>query len=147
MSTDARFEEYNKNATKAGLDVGVYRYCYATSVSEAKKEAKKVLSVLNGRKLDYPVVLDMEDNSLITCGISDSTRSKMVLAFKEIIEDAGYEFAMYANLNWINNYLNMDMLDDVDIWLARWRDYNRGPEYTGKGNLIMWQYSSDSSFA
>lgn len=143
MSTDARFEEYYKNARAAGLDVGVYRYCYATSVSEVKKEAKKVLAVLDGRKLDYPVVLDMEDNSLITCGISDSTRSKMVLAFKEIIEDAGYDFAMYVNLNWINNYLNMDMLDDVDIWLARWRDYNRGPEYTGKGNLIMWQYSCE----
>ena len=41
----------------------------------------------------------------------------------------------------------MDMLDDVDIWLARWRDYNRGPEYTGKGNLIMWQYSSEGRIA
>ena len=35
----------------------------------------------------------------------------------------------------------MDKLDDVDIWLARWRDYDSGPGYTGKGNLIMWQFT------
>lgn len=145
MLTDVRFEEYYKEARRAGIDVGVYRYCYATSVSEAKKEAKKVLQVLNGRKLEYPIVLDMEDYSLLPpeCSIDNATRSKMVLAFKKIIEDAGYEFALYANLNWVNNYLDMDQLEDVNLWLARWRDYERGPEYTGKGKLMMWQYSSE----
>ena len=141
MATDARFEDNYKNARAAGVKVGVYRYSYATNVEEAKKEARKVLEVLNGRELDYPVVLDVEDKCMLKSGISNSTRSKMVLAFKEIVEAAGYEFAVYANLDWCNNYLNMDLLKDVDLWLARWRSLEQGPGYTGKGNLIMWQYT------
>lgn len=141
MQPDAQFESYYSGARRYGLSVGVYRYCYATSVSEAKKEAKKVLEVLDGRYLDYPVVLDMEDSSLLS--LSKSQRSEIVLAFKKVIEDAGYDFALYANMTWLNNYLDMNKLSDVNIWLARWRDYEQGPGYTGPGNLIMWQYTND----
>ena len=140
MKEDARFEEYYEGARDAGLSLGVYRYCYAMSTSEAREEAEKVLEVLDGRELEYPVVLDMEDPSLLR--LSDYERSKIVLAFQEVIEDAGYDFAMYANLDWVNNYLDMDRLEDVDLWLARWRPRVLGAGYTGDNNLIMWQYSS-----
>ena len=39
----------------------------------------------------------------------------------------------------------MNALKDVDIWIARWRDYNLGHGYTGKGNVVMWQYTSKGS--
>ena len=66
-------------------------------------------------------------------------------AFKEKVEARGYKFALYANLTWLNRYLDMNMLKDVDIWVARYRPLNSGHGYTGKGNVVMWQYSSTGS--
>lgn len=40
--------------------VGVYYYSTATSITEAQKEAKFVLSTLDDRELDLPVVYDFE---------------------------------------------------------------------------------------
>ena len=37
---DKKYKTYIKDATKAGLKVGVYWYSQSTKVSEAKKEAK-----------------------------------------------------------------------------------------------------------
>lgn len=145
MKTDAQFERNYRNARNAGINVGVYRYTYAKNPDQARKEAYKVLEVLDGRELDYPVVLDIEDSGLITNVSSDSRRSDIVLAFQEVIEDAGYDFAMYASLSWIKDYLDMDKLDDVDLWLARWRSLSKGPGYSGKGNLVMWQYTDSGS--
>ena len=138
MKTDAQFERNYKNARNAGVNVGVYRYTYAKNTSEARKEAKKVLDVLDGRTLDYPVVLDIEDSSLLK--LSTSERTAIVLAFQEVVEDAGYDFAVYASLDWVKNKLDMNKLDDVDLWLARWRSVDKGHGYSGKGNLVMWQY-------
>ena len=35
----------------------------------------------------------------------------------------------------------MNRLDDVDVWVARWRSIDKGHGYTGKGNVVMWQYT------
>lgn len=140
---DGRFEENYKNATGNGIKVGVYRYSYATSRTKAREEARNVLAALNGRKLDYPIVMDVEDISILEGTSGNERRSEIILAFKEVIEDAGYQFALYANLNWLNNYLDMNMLKDVDIWIARWRDFEKGHGYSGKGNVIMWQYTNE----
>ena len=40
-----------------------YKYSYAMTVAEIQSEAKKVVEVLNGRKLQYPVWLDLEWNN------------------------------------------------------------------------------------
>lgn len=93
----------------------------------------------------YPVVLDVEDSTLLNNVSSNSERSEIVLAFKQVIENGGYEFAVYANLNWINNYLDMNKLSGSNIWIARWRDLEKGHGYTGKGNVIMWQYTNSGS--
>ena len=68
-----------------------------------------------------------------------------IINLSKMIEDAGYDFAMYASLSWTKDYLDMDKLDDVDLWLARWRSLSKGPGYSGKGNLVMWQYTDSGS--
>ena len=71
-------------------------------------------------------------------------RTKLVLEYKKIIEDAGYQFIVYANLNWLNNYIDQTQLEDndVDIWIARYCSQSLGHRYTGGGNVQIWQYSS-----
>lgn len=145
MKIDTQFEQNYKNARKAGVNVGVYRYTYAKSTSEARKEAKKVLDVLDGRVLDYPVVIDIEDSSLLS--LSTSERTAIVLAFRDVIEDAGYDFVVYASKNWFDNYLDMNRLANTDLWVARWRSLDKGHGYTGKGNVVMWQYTDSGKVA
>ena len=142
---DERFVDNYDGARNNGIKVGVYRYSYATSRTKAREEAENVIKALNGRKLDYPIVMDMEDNSILSGTDSNSRRSEIILAFKEVVEDAGYKFALYANNTWLEQHLDMNALKDVDIWIARWRDYNLGHGYTGKGNVVMWQYTSKGS--
>ncbi len=136
---DSKFERNYENARAAGIKVGVYRYSYAQSVAEAEQEAREVVAALGGRKLDYPVALDMEDKSQYW--ISPSVKAEMILAYKRIIEAAGYKFVLYANTDWLTNRIETSRLSGVDIWIARWRSLDSGHGYNGPGNVTMWQYS------
>lgn len=144
INYDSRFKENYKGARAAGLYVGVYRYSYATSVSKARKEAKAIVEALDGRKLDYPIVMDMEDSSILQ-STSNAKRTDMILAFKEVVEDAGYKFALYANKTWLDNYIDTGRLGNTHIWMARWRDLEKGHGYSNGGTLTMWQYSNKGS--
>lgn len=144
LSVDTRFEYNYKNARAAGIKVGVYRYSYATSKSGARREVEQILDALEGRELDYPIVLDMEDNSVLN-GTTREKRTEIILEYKKRVEEAGYKFALYANKDWLENHIQSSALDGVDIWFARWRSLSSGPGYNGAGNLTMWQYSSKGS--
>ncbi len=142
-SKDIQFENYYKGATEQDIPVGIYCYTSATSVASGKKEAKNLIEMLDGKDLDFPIALDLEDNTQLT-SMNKEQRTKLVLAYKKIIENAGYEFILYANLNWLTNYIDNSVLEDndVDIWIARYCSQSLGHRYTGGGNVQMWQYSS-----
>lgn len=142
---DSQFERNYEKAREAGVKVGVYRYSYAQSVHEAKEEAREVVNALDGRKLDYPIALDMEDSS--QHHISSATKTDMILAYKKVVEDAGYKFILYANTDWLNNRIDMSRLSNVDVWIARWRSLSLGHGYTGQGKVTMWQYSDSGDVA
>ena len=145
MNYDSRFEANYSGARAAGLDVGVYRYSYATSRTLARKEAKAVIRALEGRKLDYPIVMDFESSVILQGTSTNARRAEIILAFKEEVENAGYKFALYANKNWLDNYIDTGMLGDTHIWLARWRSLESGHGYTGRGTVTMWQYTDKGS--
>lgn len=142
---DSKFKTNYSGARAAGLNVGVYRYSYATSRTLARREAKAVINALDGRKLDYPIVMDFEDSSILQGTSTNSRRAEIILAFKEEVEKAGYKFALYANKNWLDNYIDTGMLGDTHIWIARWRSLESGHGYTGRGTVTMWQYTDAGS--
>ena len=65
---DAYFATNFKNATAAGLPVGIYWYSYAKSVADVEKEARLCLQVLGSRTLDLPVFYDLEESSQLSKG-------------------------------------------------------------------------------
>ena len=142
---DTQFKNNYKGARAAGLYVGVYSYSYATTRTQARKEAKAVVEALNGKKLDYPVVMDYEDSSILQGTSTNARRAEIILAYKKVIEDAGYKFALYANKNWLDNYIDTGMLGDTHIWIARWRSLSSGHGYNGSGKVTMWQYTDKGS--
>lgn len=142
-SVDIQFENYYKGAREQGIDVGVYCYTRAKNVKEGIAEAENLVKLLDGRTLEYPVALDLEDELQIK-NMNKAARTELILEYKRIIEEAGYEFVVYANLNWLNTYIDQTKLEEenVDIWIARYRSQSLGHGYNGGGNVTMWQYSS-----
>ena len=80
------------------------------------------------------------------------TLTNIANKFCSIIEENGYGCSIYVNLNWINNYLNINDITTKDkLWLANWfkpspKDYTKAlstiPNYD-KTKYTLWQFSDD----
>lgn len=139
---DYTFETKYQNAFSVGMPIGVYCYSRAKTVQEAEEEARVVLEILNGRKLDYPIAFDMEDAVHKVKTMKKETLHQMIHAFKNIVEDAGYQFVLYSYVTFLNSNLDRTKLDGIDLWVARYRNVSLGTGYTGTGNIRYWQYNS-----
>ena len=137
---DDRFEEYYAAAKAAGLNVGAYIYSYAESVEDAKLDAKHVLSWIEGKKFEYPIFFDIEDEEY-QGGLTTQTRTEMCLAFMLTMKDSGYLAGVYASQNWFNNYLDKNALSGYPLWLAKWT--SDGTDSSGSSESYnLWQYTS-----
>lgn len=141
---DSCFEKNFSGCQKHNIPVGVYKYSYAMTIAEIQNEARKVVSVLNGRKLQYPVWLDLEYNNQRAIGAESI--HKMADAFREIVEAAGYKFGIYCNVDWYMNVI-CSHLKKYDFWIARypanddgWLQERLRPDFG-----IGWQYSSKAT--
>ena len=138
---DSQFENNLAGCNKYNIPVGVYKYSYAMTIAEIQREARKVVSTLNGRRIQFPVFLDLEYNNQRSLG-SESVH-KMADAFREIVEAAGYKFAIYCNVDWFENVI-CSHLKKYDFWIARypanddgWLQERLRPDFG-----VGWQYSS-----
>lgn len=138
---DSFFEKNFSECRKHNIPVGVYKYSYAMTIAEIQNEARKVVSVLNGRKLQYPVWLDLEHNKQRSLGAESI--HKMADAFRKIVEAAGYKFGIYCNVDWYMNVI-CSHLRKHDFWIARYPAADNGilQERLRPDFGVGWQYSS-----
>lgn len=138
---DSQFENNLAGCNKYNIPVGVYKYSYAMTIAEIQREARKVVSTLNGRRIQFPVFLDLEYNNQKSLG-SESIH-KMADAFREIVEAAGYKFAIYCNVDWYENVI-CSHLKKYDFWIARYPSNDDGwlQERLRPDFGVGWQYSS-----
>ena len=138
---DSCFEKNYSGCQKHNIPTGAYKYSYAMTVAEIQSEARKVVEVLNGRKLQYPVWLDLEWNNQRSLGAEQI--HKMAEAFEKIITAAGYKFGIYCNVDW---YLNVicSHLKKYDFWIACYPESDNGTlqERLRPDFGVGWQYSS-----
>lgn len=132
---DTRLADNIAGCEANGIPYGFYHYSYATTVEGARQEALFCMDAIKGSKPSMPVVFDIEDQSQANLGRKQLT--DMCLAFCETLEEHGYYAAIYANLDWVRNRLDMSRLSRIDLWLAQWSTV---PSYTG--TIGMWQYSA-----
>lgn len=138
---DSQFENNFAGCNKHKIPVGVYKYSYASTVSEAQSEARKVVSVLNGRKIQFPVFLDLENHRQRVLG--EESIHNLAETFREIIIAAGYKFAIYCNLDWYMNVI-CSHLKKYEFWIARYPGNDNGwlRERLRPDIGVGWQYSS-----
>ena len=146
FAEDPYFRMNIEGAKKAGLKVGVYFFTQAVNKDEAIEEAKWVINILKqsgyAHQLDYPIAIDTEmsvapNNSGRADNLDVATRTAVCKAFCETIKQNGYTPMIYASRNWFYDNLNMNELNQFDIWLAQ---YNAVADYTG--HYEIWQHSS-----
>ncbi len=129
-------------AKKAGIKVGVYFFTQATDLVEAVEEASMVVSLIGDTAIDYPVFIDTEGagGNGRADGLDPGTRTAVVNAFCQTIQNAGLDAGVYASRNWYLNNLVLEEMDAPNIWLA---EYRQTPEYEGRYD--MWQYTSSGA--
>lgn len=134
---DSTFEHNYKNANTAKLHVGAYFYSNARNAAEGRAEAKYCITLLQGKALNMPIFIDMEDNA--TSGTaSKANLAAACKAFCEEIEKAGYMSGVYASTSWFTSKIGS--LGNLSKWLAQ---YNSVVTYSG--SYDMWQYSSTTN--
>lgn len=139
MAVDSYAGTNIKNATANGVKVGLYIYSRAVNEVQAVEEASLAISIAKQYGgISYPIYIDMEaDNQK---SLSTAQRDAIVLAFCTTVKNAGYQAGVYANKNWLTNYLTPSSYTGYSIWCAQ---YNTSCTYTGRYDI--WQYSSKGS--
>lgn len=131
---DSQYVSNITGANRAGVPAGVYYYSTAKTVSRAIEDARFVIEKMDGYKISYPVVVDMEDPSLQS--LSRKELTQVALAFCEEIRRAGYYPMIYCNVYWYHTYLDSSMMGHVDKWIASYGDGLQRPS----GNYYtVWQ--------
>lgn len=141
--SDENFQDNLKAAKKAGLDIGVYFCSQAVSKAEAREEADELLDAISGSSVKYPVAFVMEtvDDDMARIEALDmADRTQVAKAFMDRVEDAGYKPMIYGDKEWLLTMVDMENLQDYDVWFAQDSDE---PEYPYE--FGMWQYDSDAS--
>lgn len=138
---DTRFEHYYSECKRLGIPVGIYVYNYAVNTEAARSGARWTLKKLQGKKIQLPIYIDMEDPS--GAGLGKNLNTNIAIAFNEIIEKEGIKAGVYASRDWFDNKLNKDEIKKrYTTWIAHYgvsKDKYKGQydmlQYTSKGKV------------
>lgn len=146
MKEDSHFSHNFGACGRLNIDRGVYYYSQATTPEEAVAEAEFVLDLLNGRKCQLPVYIDVEDTGTggkgRADGLSREERTAVVKAFCQTIEAGGYRAGVYSNASFFANNLITSELKEYSFWVAAYS--TTMPSYLPVAYDI-WQYTDSGS--
>ena len=139
LCLDEWAEKNITGAKEAGMQVGCYFFSQATNPAEAVEEAEFVLSFLDGRAMELPIVFDWEvpDENARTAGMDGDGVTQCAKAFCERIRAAGYEPMIYFNFHFMEHYLDLFELQDYKFWFALYDAPMSCPI-----QVDMWQYTA-----
>lgn len=146
LVVDPYYYQNIKNATAAGIKVGVYFFSQAVNTQEAVEEASMCLDYIKGYNVDLPIYFDTEyvGNNARADGLSANHRTSIAVAFCETIENAGHRAGVYASKSWFYNQLEFNRISKYSIWVAH---YTSAESTDFKYNYDIWQYTGSGSCA
>ena len=118
----------------AGIPAGAYWYCTATTVADAKAQAKLFLQIISGKKFAYPVYMDLEEHEQFALGKAKC--SELADAFLTVLEQAGYFAGLYCSTSYLQQYLTDSIRSRYAIWVAQYYT-----SCTYDGDYGIWQYN------
>lgn len=145
---DENIEKNILDASRAGMEVGIYVYAYCKSPEAAHKAAGQVVGLAQRYTgmINLPIAFCVEETQL-PCLILQG-REKLtntVIAFLFEVERLGWQSVFYTYTAFAITYLNMDRLKNRDLWIADYRkDADIMQRQLGRKDYGMWQYIGDS---
>ena len=112
---DEAFGRNYERARDAGLKVGAYHFFRKNRTGQ--EQADNFLGAINGKPLDLPLVIDLEDDWGNGATVSRQTAIERVMEMVNILTDKGYQVMIYTNFDGYEKYYK-DMLGDHDLWLC-----------------------------
>lgn len=139
---DSQFDKNMKEISKTKIHAGVYHQSGAQSVKEAVDEANYFLNTVKNYNLTYPLALKIESEFDIRKG--KDFFSNIIVAFLSVIKENGYYPILYATIEMINNFIDLNRMTGFDLWLG-----DPLPEGTNapnfRKNVTIWQNSQRGS--
>lgn len=136
---DNKFEDYYRDAKRAMLPVGAYYYAgngFVHGASAGIKDAGHFIRLLEGKKFEYPVFIDVEQPIF---NLHKDKVTEATIAFCDYAESQKYFVGIYASdISGFKSKLNDSKLSHYDHWVARYN--STGPSYVKKYGI--WQFSS-----
>lgn len=135
---DEQFERNYSECKRLGIPVGAYWYSYAVTEKEAKEEAQACLEVLKGKKLDYPLYFDLEEDKAFKTGKTNC--SNIATVFCTATEQGGFFSGLYMSRIPLTTYITENVRKRFALWVA---EYGSMCKYNG--SYGMWQKSSQGT--
>lgn len=133
---DEMFERNYAGFKNIGVPVGAYFFAKKGYTEKlAERDALHFLELLKGKKFEYPVFIDVEEQS----PVFRQRTTKAVVRFCDIMEKNGYFVGIYASdISGFKEQLDKTKLLKYAWWVAR---YGREPSYATE-NMQIWQLTS-----
>ena len=135
---DKQFERNYSECKRLGIPCGAYWYSYAESETDAKAEVDACLDIIQGKKFDYPVYLDVEEPKSLGAGKTDV----IITTFCKALESSGFFAGLYMSRSPLNKYVSANVRNRFALWVSEY-----GSKCNYSGDFGMWQKSSGGDIA
>lgn len=132
---DARFEDNYRRALGSGMAVGVYHY-FRFDV-EGWRQSVNIMRAINGRHLDLPVAIDVEEWANSTRPSTEHIVTQL-RSMVELLRQGGREVIIYTNLSGYYRFIR-GHFDDVPLWICSFRD----EPLHDASRWTLWQHSHE----
>ena len=115
---DSKFDINYDNARKAGLKVGAYHFFRKNT--DGLNQAKNFLETIGWRKLDLPLVIDVEDWSNDK-NVKDDRTQRHLAAMVDNLRTRGSQVMIYTNGDGYKKYIKDGQIN-INLWLCAFKN-------------------------
>ncbi len=137
---DKQFERNYAECVRLGIPFAVYFFSYAVNKAKVAKEIAHIKRLLNGKKINAPVYIDVENTKgLDWRTISNADMLSIMQEFNAQLNALGYKMGIYSSRSafW-NEKMTDKWYDSISKWVAEYGDkvnnFNR--------TYDIWQHTS-----
>ena len=137
---DKQFERNYAECVRLGIPFAVYFFSYAVNKAKVAKEIAHIKRLLNGKKINAPVYIDVENTKgLDWRKLSNAELLDIMQEFNAQLNALGYKMGIYSSRSafW-NEKMTDKWYDNISKWVAEYGDkvnnFNR--------TYDIWQHTS-----
>lgn len=117
---DKHFSDNFNRAQANGLKVGAYHYFEMDK--DGVSQAKNFIEAIGWRKLDLPLIIDIEDDEETNKNVDIDITMKNLNAMIDNLQSRGYKVMIYTNGYGYRKYVKDHQLVNIGLWLCSFQD-------------------------